>query len=1078
MKQRYRIFMLVLFFVTGSYAAFAQRTVTGSVRDTGGNGMPGVNVILKGTSVGTTTDATGKYSIDVAGDATTLVFSFIGYATQEVEIGTRASIDITMTEDTRQLDEVVVTALGVERETKALGYSVTTVSGDAFQDARTNNLASQLAGRIAGVNATTVAGGPAGSSRVIIRGNKSLLGNNQPLYVIDGIPMDNSQFGQATMWGGADEGDGMASINPDDIESLTVLKGANAAALYGARAANGVINIVTKKGVARKGIGVEFSNNTMWETVNDLRDYQTEFGQGNYVRSDPSNPESPFIAVPPRTQTEGKDWNTSSWGPRLGSGTFVAFDGIERPYVDAGDNWPRFFQTGYNMTNTIAFTGGTETQNFRLSLSDLRNTSIVPNTKFERKNVSLATNSKFGEKLTLTAKVMYSHEFADNRTRLSDSPNNAHLSMYYIPANMNVDWFRGDPNKLGAIPEDIDENSLIIWGEQPGWEMPAGEHLWHQNPWWVAYQFDNDDTRDRLISSAQLRYQITDWLWVQGRAGMDWYTRRSHDLNPQGTQHDPSGGIFDAERRIREINIDWMAGVDKTFGDLTLNVFVGGQRMRKSDETLGLNGTAFSVPFFQAINNTVNRTWDYFFSEFGINSLFGSAEFGYKNYLFVTATGRQDWFSTLNPETNSVFYPSVGASFVFTDAFPNISSDVFSFGKVRASWARVGNATIGPYETNLTYSLSGNTHLGYTMASFSQAMGNDGLIPNPDLVPLESTEIEFGLDLRFLEDRLGVDFTYYDQSTKKDILNATISRASGFGRVSLNLGELENKGIEVLLRGTPVMGPLTWDVSLNFAKNNNKVVSLIEGNEELLIEEPRSRNVFIKHIIGHPFGVITGRVQKLSPDGRPVFLEDGSPVQADEFAIIGNGVPDFTGGLNNSFTFKNFNLSFLIDFKYGGDIFSGTNNRLTQSGFTKMSLQGREGEEPLHVSGVIETGVDANDQPVYEDFDYTLTPQEASDYWDDVGGETNARADLFVYDASFIKLRQVTLGYSFPSALLNKTPFRNVRLSLVGRNLAILHKNTPNVDPESAYSSGNGQGLEYFGFPATRSYGFDLKMQF
>lgn len=1078
MKQRYPIFAVMLLFVLGSFSSYAQRTVSGRVTDTGGNGMPGVNVIVKGTSVGTTTDAGGNYSINVAPEGTTLVFSFIGYATQEVEIGNRTSVNVAMEEDTRQLGEVVVTALGIERETKALGYSVTTVSGEAFQDARTNNLASQLAGRIAGVNATSVAGGPAGSTRVIIRGNKSLLGNNQPLYVVDGIPMDNSQFGNAGMWGGADEGDGMASINPDDIESITVLKGANAAALYGARAANGVINIVTKKGSARKGIGIEFSNNTMFETINDLRDFQQEFGQGNYVRSDPTNPESAFIAVAPRTQTEGKNWNTTSWGPRLGSGTFVAFDGVERPYVHAGDNWPRFFQTGYNMTNTLAFTGGNETQNFRISLSDLRNTSIVPNTAFERKNVSLSANSKFGEKLTLTAKVMYSNEFADNRTRLSDSPNNAHLSMYYLPNNTNVDWYRGDPNKIGAVPMDQDQTSLTIWGVQPGWEMPAGEHFWHQNPWWVAYQFDNDDTRDRLISSAQLRYQLTDWLWVQGRAGMDWFTRRGHDVNPQGTQHDPNGGVFDSERRIREINLDWMAGVDKTFGDLTMNVFVGGQRMRKSDESLSLNGTGFSVPFFEAINNTVTRTWGYGFSEFGINSLFGSAELGYKNYLFLTATGRQDWFSTLNPETNSVFYPSVGTSFVFTDAFPDMSDNVLSFGKVRASWARVGNSTIGPYQTNLTYSLNGNTHLGYTMASFSQAMGNNGLIPNPDLVPLESTEIEFGVDLRFFQDRLGLDLTYYDQTTRKDILAATISRGSGFGRTSLNLGELENKGIELLLRGTPIAGPLTWDISLNFAKNNNKVVSLIEGNDELLIEEPRSRNVFIKHIVGHPFGMITGRVQLKSPDGRPVFLADGSPVMAPGFSILGNGVPDFTGGLNNSFSFKGFNFSFLIDFKAGGDIFSGTNNRLTQAGYTKMSLQGREGEEPLTVNGVIQTGTDDAGAPIYEDFNYTLTPQEARGYWGDVGGETNARADLFVYDASFIKLRQVTLSYAFPSSLMEKTPFRNARLSLVGRNLAILHKNTPNIDPESAYSSGNGQGLDYFAFPATRSYGFDLKLQF
>lgn len=1070
--------------VTGSLSAFAQTAVSGRVTDGEGNGMPGVNVVVKGTSAGTSTDATGHYSLSVA-DGATLVFSFIGYGTQEVAVGGRSTVDVTMTEDTRQLGEVVVTALGVERETKALGYSVTQVQGEAFQEARTNNLGSQLTGRIAGVNATTSASGPAGSTRVIIRGNKSLLGNNQPLYVVDGIPMDNSQFGNAGLWGGADEGDGMTSINPDDIESITVLKGANAAALYGARAANGVINIITKSGTARKGLGIDFSSNFVFEKLNDLRDYQKEFGEGDYVRSNPLDNNSPYIAVAPRNQQEGMNWDEQMWGPRLGSGTFVAFDGVERPYVDAGDNFKRFFQTGYNFTNTLALSGGNETQNFRISLSDLKNTSIVPNTGFDRTTATLSTNSKFGKKLTFTSKIFYSHEFADNRTNLSDSPNNAHLSMYYVPTNVNVDWFKGDPNKLGAVPLDQDATSLQIWGVQPGWEVPAGSQgdLWHQNPWFVAYQDDNDDTRDRIIGSGQARYQITDWLWLQGRVGMDWYTRRKHNVGAEGTQHNPAGGVTEEEQRIREINVDWMAGADKTFGKFAINAFVGGQTMRHESERLTLNGSGFSVPFFQVINNTEGRTWGYGYSKSGINSLFGSATFGYNDILFLTATGRQDWFSVLNPETNSVFYPSVGGSFVFSDAFELPS--FFSFGKLRASWARAGNVTIGAYETNLTYSLNGDTHLGYTMASFSSAGGQGGTIPNPNLVPLVSTELEFGLDMRFLDGRVGADLTYYSQRTTKDILNATISRASGFQYTSVNLGEMSNKGIEVLLTGTPVMGAFTWDVSLNLAKNANKVVSLIEGNDELLIEEPRSRNVFIKHIVGHPFGEITGRVQKLSPDGQPVFLSSGRPVQEDGYAILGNGVPDLTGGFMNTFTYKGVSLSALIDFKFGGDMFSGTNNRLTQAGFTKMSLQGREGEEPLVVKGVIQSVdgngapvVDENGDPVYEPFEKTLTPQEASNYWGDVGGETNAKTDLFMYDASFIKLRQVTLAYSLPHGILTKTPLRNVTVSFIGRNLAIIHKNVPNIDPESGYSNGNGQGLEYFGFPATRSYGFDLKLQF
>jgi TonB-linked SusC/RagA family outer membrane protein len=1159
MKQRYPIFAMMLLFVLGSFTAFAQRTVSGKVTDAGGNGMPGVNVIVKGTSVGTTTDASGDYSINVAADATTLVFSFIGYASQEVEIGNRTSVDVTMAEDARELSEVVVTALGVERDVKSLQYSMTTVAGEQFQEARTNNLANQLAGRVAGVNVSQIAGGPAASSRVIIRGNKSLLGNNQPLYVVDGIPMDNSTFGQAGIWGGRDQGDGMASINPDDIESISVLKGANAAALYGARGANGVINIVTKKGSARKGIGIDFISNYVFETINDLRDYQTEFGQGTYDRADPLNTYSPRIPYAPRTQQEAYNQGTNSWGPRLGSGTFIGFDGVERPYVDAGDNWPRYFETGSSWTNTLALTGGSATQNFRISFSNLDNKGVVPNSGFQRRNISLATNSKFGEKITFVSKVLYSNEYANNRPWLSDSPNNGILSMYYIPRNMNVDWYRGDPNKLGAIPPGTDAASLSIWGKIPGEEFQQANNNWHQNPWWVAYQFQNDDWRDRLISSGQLRYDITDWLWVQGRAGMDWYTRKITNLVPQGTGHMRGGSMNEGEYRVREVNLEWMAGFDKTFSDFSVNAFVGGNRMRRNYEELQLNGNGFNVPFEGFINNTVTRTWGYGISESGINSLFGSLQLGFKDILFLTGTARQDWFSVLNPESNSILYPSVGASFVFSEAFE--MPQFISFGKLRASWAQVGNATIGAYSTNLTYSLSGAPHRGYPMASFSTAMGNNGLIPNADLKPMTSTEMEFGVDMRFAQDRIGLDLTYYHQRTTDDILNATISRASGFGRTSVNVGELENKGIEVLLRGTPVVGDFTWDISLNLAKNNNKVISLIAGNNELIIEEPRSRNAFIKHVVGHPFGVITGRVQDVSPNGdpliqfggfvtqkdpvtgkdvivrdangQPVVRADGRPVQKGTMEILGNGVPDLTGGIMNTFSFKGFNFGFLIDFKFGGDILSGTNMRLTSAGLTEMSLQGREGEDPLVIDGVVKVPVlDTDDRdndgnidetlasldaslrnendvldeyrpfdqtvyisdgqqigtdpvtglpifaPVYTTNTGTLTPDQARNYWGAVQGETNAKTDLFLYDASFVKLRQVTIGYSFPRKMLGSTPFQNVSLSFVARNLAILHKNTPNIDPESSYQSGNGQGLDYFGFPATRSYGFDLKVSF
>jgi TonB-linked SusC/RagA family outer membrane protein len=1059
--------LTLLFIIAVCFAPLlAQQQVSGTVTSAeDGTPLIGVSILVVGTAQGTVTDYEGKYTIEVP-EGSTLQFSYTGYRPQEIAVGNQSVIDVVL-EPGVALDEVVVTALGISREKKALGYSVTEVEGENLTEAREINIANQLAGRVAGVNVSNIASGPAGSSRVIIRGNKSLQGNNQPLYVVDGVPMDNSDFGQAGLWGGRDEGDGMSSINPDDIASITVLKGASAAALYGARAANGVINIITKKGTARQGIGVEFTSNFVAETVNNLSDLQTEYGSGSFDGE---------VAVKPANQQQAYDWGDDSWGPRLDGSSVIQFDGVSRPYSYVGDNWDRYYRTGYTWTNSLAFTGGNENQNFRLGVSRLENESIIPNSGFERTNVSLAANSRFGDRVTVVAKALYSNEYAKNRPYLSDSPANGIQSIWRTPPNVNVDDYRGDPNKPGGIPPGTPQESLDIWGKSVGEEFQQANNNWGQNPYWTAYQFIQDDRRDRLITSGRLRFDFTDWLYAQGRVGMDWFTRRDQNLVPQGTGYQRGGSMSEGEDRVREINMEWILGFDKTFGDISVNAFAGGNRMRRSSERISANGNGFNVPFFAAINNTVTRNFGYGISESGINSLFGSVEVGYGRYLYLTGTVRNDWFSVLNPENNSILYPSVGASFVFTDAFGGMPSWL-SYGKLRGSWAQVGNVTVGAYSTNLTYSLQQN-HLDYTLASFSSAGGNNGTIPNPGLLPLTSTEIEVGFDVRFFQNRLGIDFTYYNQKTTDDILNATISRASGFGSTQVNLGEMRNRGVEVLLTGTPVTGTFNWDVSLNFAKNDNEVVSLIEGATELTLEEPRTRNVFIKHIVGQPFGVITGTVQQLSPNGQPVFDDQGRPVATSSYEIIGNGVADLTGGVYNSFTWKGFNLNVLLDFKFGGDIFSGTNNRLTQWGLHKQSLIGREGQEPLSVSGVTQTGTDASGNPIYEPFSRTLTPREARDYWGSVGGQTTGITPMFLYDASFIKLRQISLGYNFPRSIVDKTPFQSLSLSLIGRNLAIIDKNIDNVDPESSYTNSNSQGLDYFGMPSVRSYGVNLKVGF
>jgi TonB-linked SusC/RagA family outer membrane protein len=932
--------------------------------------------------------------------------------------------------------------------------------------ARENNLGSSMQGRVAGVNVSKSASGPAGSSRVIIRGNKSIGGTNQPLYVIDGIPMDNSQFGQVGVWGGTDQGDGLTSLNPEDIESVTILKGAAAAALYGSRGGFGVINVTTKSGKGKKGIGIEFNSNYVFEKVHNLSDLQQVYGPGNLANEDPLDATSPLVYSKAADQQQAYGWGANSmWGPKLDGSQVMQFDGVMRPYTHAGDNWSRFYDTGSTLTNSIAVTGGGDKQSYRFSFSDMDQKFIVPNSGFKRKNVSLSTNGKFGEKVTFNAKVMYSNEKMNNRSMLGDSPGNAPIAIWGLANTVNVMDLYGDPNKPGAVPLGVTTPDLKAAGE----EYQQADNNWLQNPWWAAYQINNENVRDRFIASANMRYNILDWLYIQGQVGMDWYTRNSNSLVPQGTGYQRGGSKNERGDFVREINQEFLLGADKEFGDIRVNALVGGNTMVRESERIQVSGSNFNVPFFTAVSNTESQSITYGYNQSGINSILGSAEVSYGGYLYITATARNDWFSVLSPENNSVLYPSLGGSFVFTDAFSTLP-EWLSFGKVRAAWGQVATANVSSYAVNPTYSLLGAGHLSIPMGTFS--FGDN--IPNSGLTPALSSEIEFGFDARFLNGRAGIEFTYYSQTTTDDILSATISQTSGFNSTSVNIGELTNKGIELMISGTPVQGAITWDVSLNIAKNENMVVTLSEGVTRLFVEEPRTRNAAIYHVMGQPFGMILGYKQKVDPaSGLKVYDANGYPMRSDVFEVLGNGIAKLTGGLNNSVSYKRFRLDVLTDFKFGGDIYSGSNANLTSWGLHKQTLEYREGGMPIE--GVIETGTDVNGDPIYGPLSMTLNQEQTRHYW----GNLSSRAqENFVYDASFVKLRQVSLEYSLPSKIMSKLPLSNIALSFVARNLAILYKNIDNVDPEASYTSSSGQGMEQFTMPGTRSYGFNVRLVF
>ncbi|AWV99352.1 SusC/RagA family TonB-linked outer membrane protein [Arcticibacterium luteifluviistationis] len=1053
MRKKLPVWKVFIFSLISCYSMAQSMNVTGTVVEDDGTPLYGVNVTVKGTTNGAITDDAGEYSITVT-KGQTITYSYVGFDAQDITVGNANVINVTLAPDASVLGEVVVTALGVARDKRALQYSVTEVSGENFTKARENNLGNSLSGRVAGVNVSAPSTGPGGSSRIIIRGNKTLGGQNQPLYVIDGVPMDNSQNGNAGMWGGSDGGDGLSSLNPDDIESITVLKGANAAALYGSRGGNGVINVTTKKGTKRKGIGVEYGLNYVAEAINDQSDLQDQFGQGSYVNG---------VATKPSSIQQASDWGLQGWGPKYDGSQIPTVFGETRPYSYAGNNFDRFYETGGALTNSVALSGGNGKQNFRMSLADLRSTSIVPNAGFDRTNISFSTNSKFGEKLTVSGKILYSKETAKNRPKVSDSPGNSNEAVWRLPGNINIEDTKGDPNKPGALPDGLAADVYDAGGREPGTEMLSNySNFWGSNAYWSAYQYNNTTKRDRVTASGQLRYDITDFLYVQGRLSTDFYYTKAEGLTPQGTGYAQGGSIGESFTNRQENNMDAMIGFDDVFGKISVNAFVGGNKQYSKYEQISASGNGFSVPFFHALNSANNRNFGYGFSESGINSVFGSAEVGYNNYLFLTATARQDKFSILNGK--DILYPSVGGSFVFSDAFVDAMPSWMSFGKLRASWAQVGlTGSLGAYQTTQPYGLSSNPHLEKNMARFA----NSSTIANPFVNPALSTETEIGLDLRFLGGRFGLDLGYYDQKTTNDILNASIATSSGFNSTTVNVGELTNKGFEFLFTATPIRkNDFSWDISLNLATNKNEVVSLIPGSSELAFEESRTQTSRIKHIVGQPYGVITGITQKMI-NGQPVFTSEGLPVRDDVYNEIGQSVARLTGGLNNNFAYKGFNLSFLIDAKFGGEIHSGTNQSMDQWGFSQNSLIGREGQAPLTVSGVTEEG---------EPLNLTLTPQQANAYWNNLGGR-NAAA--YIYDASFVKLRQLVLGYKLSREVVSKTPFQAISLSFVGRNLAVLHKNIPNIDPESSYSTvGGAQGLEYFALPATRTYGVSLNITY
>lgn len=1003
-----------------------------------GQAVPGVNVVFKGTATGTTTDSDGKYALTIPDEGGILIFSFIGYATQEVAVSNQTIVDVVLTQEAKSLSEVVITALGISKEKKALAYAVSEVKGSEFTQARENNVANALAGKIAGVNATGMATGPGGSSRIVIRGNGSLNGNNQPLYVINGMPMDNSVPGGTNQSAGegnnVDRGDGIGGINPDDIESISVLKGGPAAALYGARASNGVILITTKKGKAQKGIGVEFNSNVTFEDIAIIPDWQYEYGQGT-------------DGVKPTTQTQAKSSGRLSYGAKMDGEPTMQFDGQLRPYSPQKNNLKNFYRTGTNYINSIAFTGGNESVNFRFGLNNTSSNSIVPNSSFTRRIANLNLNARLGKKLSIETVVQYNIENGDNRPKVGYADQNSHWATYLVA------------------------NTVDIRSLAPGYDPVTGKEVeWNPvpaapNPYFVINKFRNSDKKNRFLGQANIRYDITNKLFIKGSASQDYYNFQSEFVQPTGNAFAPLGTY--ESRRVTSSETNGMLTLNyhtNVFETLSLDAMAGGNMQRNIYDQTAIDGAEYTIPYFYSYTNLATTTTKPTYAKSAINSLFASVDLGYKGIVYLTMSGRQDWFSVLNTSSNSIFYPAIGGTFIVSDAFD--LPQVVSFAKLRGSWAQVGGATVEPYQISQTYTMVQGGHNGRPVQGLTTNAALITVVPNQDLRPLTSTTYEGGIEAGFLDNRLGFDLTLYNRKTTDDIVQSNIALSSGYTAALLNVGELSNKGVELLVTGTPMKKvSFEWDISYNVAYNKSKVVKLAEGIDNLTVGNGVGGGT-IRNAVGGTYGEVWGYRKLTNENGDVVFNTASGYAIRGPLERIGDGIPPLTMGITNNFKYKNFSLNILIDGKFGSVVYSNLYQYAYRFGLPKETLPGRE--TGLTVSGVNSTG---------DSFSKSWTKEDIDTYYDN---DKNYTA-MFTFNNDFIKLRQVILTYAIPVHQVSFLKWAQAAtISLVGRNLLLLYKDNKNdyFDPESSYTNGNAQGLEAFGVPRTRSLGANLMIKF
>ena len=1049
--------ILILFAVLTSLNLFAQQVdVSGTILVEGSKvSVIGATIKLKGLKGGTVTDEKGEFHLKVTTLPVTLLVSAIGYKYQEIDVYESVPTTFYLAEEINRLNEVVITALGISKEKKSLGYTIQALKNKDLQNSNETNLLNSLTGKLAGVRITN-SQGDMGSSRIVIRGETSIAGNNQPLFVVDGVPVDNSQLNS----GGAtrDFKNAVADLSQEDIESLSVLKGPNAAALYGSRAAHGVILITTKSGKGQKGLGVSINSGVSIANVTTLPDFQNVFGQG-------SNGKFSYVDGKGGGINDGVD---ESWGPKMDGRLIPQFfsNGVAVPFVAHPNNVNDFFETGLTFDNGISIAGSDSKYDFRLGVNDQRQKGTVPNSEINKTNFTINTNYQLTKNIKIGITGNY---IVTDAPALPGGPSGnraAGVMLQFLWDGRQVDM------------SQLKNNRNINWNNS-----------YYSNPYWNAYYNTTSQQRNRLIGDIHLEAKIIDGLNLKFRTGTDYYNDRRKYFIKYGTNGTPFGSYAEDAYTVDEKNTETILQYTKNLNkDFSIDALAGFNIRSRKFANNYQKAPRLAVPDLYTLTNSRDAlTSTNSFSSLLVYSGYGSAQLGYKNYAYLNLTARNDWSSTLPRNNRSYFYPSVNGSFIISEAF-KIENRNLDFLKLRGGWSEVGNDA-DPYQLNTVYNFQ-TAFDGNPIQTSSQKK------LNPDLKPETTRSTEFGLESSFFHNKLHVDIAYYNTNSLDQILEIKTTAASGYTSQLMNAGKINNHGVEIQLDVTPFQNhSFKWNVGMNYSANISKIEILDYDRQIQNYTIGSSGGVDVLASVGQAYGALFGTVYLRDNNGNIIVGSNGLPKADPQNKVLGHYTPDWLGGITNTFTYKQLELSFLIDASVGGKIYSGTNRTGNYTGVLAQTLPGRDAAHgglnyyyPGNNSGNTKTSLNGTAAPggetIYDDgviFKGVLA--DGSPNAQVISAQEFYKAsynisEAYIYSSTFVKFREIKLTYNFNRKLIKNIGFEGASITATGRNLFFIYRAVPNIDPETAFSTGNAQGLESLALPTTRNYSFNLNIKF